>query len=181
MLRSLTLACATLFALPFVNAQTEEKVEENENINMTIGVGEEQMNVNMNVGTTTTTRTTTTTTTTTSEPPPAAEPTPVPEPAPVNDCVAMGGGDFGEAKQSIASKGFEESKLTVAKQILTHNCLSTAQVKEIMVLFGFEETKLDFAKFAYDRTSDPKNYYKLNDAFSFESSISELDEYIKNK
>lgn len=184
MLRTFLLTCATLVAIPFVQAQTDDKTEDNENVNITIGAGDKQMNVNMNVNTTTTTtHTTTTTTTTTTTDEPAPQPDPAPEPvAPAGSCAApMSPADFTEAKQSIQSKGFEESKMTVAKQVADNNCLSVAQVKEMMGLFGFEQSKLDFAKYAYDHTFDRKNYYKLNDAFGFESSISELDEYIKTK
>ena len=60
-------------------------------------------------------------------------------------------------------------------------CFSAAQVKAMMGLFSFEESKLDFAKFAYDRTHDIGNYYKVNDAFSFESSIEELNEHIQSR
>ena len=52
------------------------------------------------------------------------------------------------------------------------------QVKEIMLLFDFESTRLEFAKEAYSYTYDLDNYYILNDAFDFESSISELNEFI---
>jgi hypothetical protein len=40
---------------------------------------------------------------------------------------------------------------------------------------------LDFAKFAYDHTYDIGNYYKVNDVFSFESSVDELDQYIRSR
>jgi hypothetical protein len=86
--------------------------------------------------------------------------------------------DFEQAKQSIRSKSFDESKLTIAKQIINTNCLLSSQVKEIMLLFSFEDTRLDLAKFAYGHTLDIGNYYKLNDAFTFESSIEELNRYI---
>ena len=89
--------------------------------------------------------------------------------------------DFDEAKKSIAAKNFEDSKLTVAKQVAGANCLFATQVKEIMQLFNFEDSKLDFAKFAYDHVYDINNYYKLNDAFSFESTIEELNQYINSK
>ena len=56
-----------------------------------------------------------------------------------------------------------------------------SQVKEVMGLFSFEESKLEFAKFAYDRTTDKNNYYIVNDAFDFEASIEALDNYIKSK
>jgi len=50
-----------------------------------------------------------------------------------------------------------------------------------MNTFSFEDTKLEFAKYAYERTYDIGNYYKLNDAFSFESSIEELNEYTQGR
>ncbi len=86
--------------------------------------------------------------------------------------------NFVNVKQSIASKSFENTKLTIAKQVLNNNCLLTSQVKEILRLFDFENTKLEFAKYAYGYTYDLNNYYMLNDAFEFEHSITELNDYI---
>lgn len=91
----------------------------------------------------------------------------------------MSPADFADAKSSINSKSFEDSKLTIAKQIIQSNCLLSSQVKEIMLLFSFEDTRLTFAKFAYAYTLDLRNYYKLNDAFTFESSIDELNQFIE--
>lgn len=89
-------------------------------------------------------------------------------------------GDFNTMKNSISSKSFEDSKLTTAKQVVKANCLSSAQVKDILELFSFEQTKLDFAKLAYLNTWDKRNYYIVNDAFTFESTIEELSEYINS-
>lgn len=89
----------------------------------------------------------------------------------------MGASDFESAKNSIASKGFDESRLTIAKQIIGSNCLLCSQIKELMALMSFEATKLDLAKFSWHHNLDRGNYYKLNDAFSFESTIEELSKY----
>ena len=88
--------------------------------------------------------------------------------------------DFNEAKQSVTSKTFEDSKLQIAKQIAKANCLLASQVKQIMKLFDYEESKLDFAKYAYNYTYDLNNYYKVNDAFEYELTIEELNEYIES-
>ncbi|HLO90490.1 MAG: DUF4476 domain-containing protein [Chloroflexota bacterium] len=87
--------------------------------------------------------------------------------------------EFASVKQSIASKSFDDTRLTIAKQVIASNCLLSSQVKEIMLLFTFEDTRLDLAKYAYGYTYDIGNFYKLNDAFTFESSIEELNEYIQ--
>ena len=89
--------------------------------------------------------------------------------------------DFNDAKKSISSKSLDDSKLAIAKQVTSANCLLTTQVKDIMILFSFEETKLQYAKYAYQYTFDLGNFYKVNDAFKFEMSINELDEFISSK
>ena len=173
---------------------TTQSTGTNENVNMNLGIN--GVGVNMTMGftdpamgsSTTTTTTTTHTTTMTTE---TDEPvnTSVSDPVyrmpgysgPIGCPMPMSDGEFTEAKASIESKGFEESKMTLARQIGDGHCFSTAQVKGIMGLFGFEETKLEFAKYAYDHTHDIGNYYKVNDAFGFESSIDELNKYIKGR
>lgn len=166
-----------------------------ENVTMSFGVN--GMGINMNVGvsegmggaqSTTTTRTVTTTTSTTNvvrdEPVAAAPATVYRMPGysgPIGCAMPMSDGEFNDLKGSIASKSFEDSKMTLAKQVARDRCFSAAQVKALMGLFSFEESKLDLAKFAYDRTHDIGNYYKVNDAFSFESSIEELNEHIQSR
>ncbi|TND01737.1 MAG: hypothetical protein FD123_4223 [Bacteroidetes bacterium] len=154
-------------------------------VNMGVNVNGTGINVSvtgtgMGTGTTTTTQQTTTTTTTGGSS--TVVNTGGGAATPQNGCMyPMSSSDFAKAKTSVQSKSFEDSKLTVAKQIMNSNCLSTSQVKDIMGLFSFEETKLDWAKFAYKKTTDPNNYFQLNDGFTFESSITELDNYIKSQ
>jgi hypothetical protein len=109
---------------------------------------------------------------------------PVSSPVPQhgNDCYdTMKDSDFKKAKQSISTKSFTEAQMTVAKQVTRNNCLSVEQVKEIAEIFSFEGSKLEYVKFAYPFTFDKKNYYLINDIFSFSSSISELNEFIESQ
>jgi hypothetical protein len=172
-------------------ATTGEKVNVNMNVggvNMGINMNVEGMDMEVEESSSTTVTTTTTTKTSPAQP---TKPAPAPAPAPRQEVVvvektigcgkAMDAASFNTAKSSISSKGFDETRLTVAKQVAKSNCLSTSQIKEIMGIFGFEETKLDFAKYAYDYCTDQGNYYLINDAFSFESTIDELNQYIESK
>jgi hypothetical protein len=86
--------------------------------------------------------------------------------------------DFCNLKNSITGKAFESSRMAVAKQAIASNYMSSAQITELVELMTFETSKLDLAKFAYRFTIDKNNYYLVNDAFSFESSIRELAGYI---
>lgn len=161
---------------------------DNVNVNVGFNVNDAGGGFNMNVsgGTTQTTSQTTTTTvthsTTSTPPPPAPAPAYLPGYNGPYGCPApMAPQDFAALKQTISSKSFEDSKMTIAKQVLKNNCLFTSQVKELMGLFTFEETKLDFAKYAYSYTYDIGNYFKVNDMFTFESSIDDLNNYINSR
>ncbi|MGE0567550.1 MAG: DUF4476 domain-containing protein, partial [Bacteroidia bacterium] len=85
---------------------------------------------------------------------------------------------FSELKKSMTTKNFEDAKMKIVKQALDRNCMLSSQVKELMLEFKFDDARLDLAKYAYKHTYDLSNYYKLNDAFKFESSIDELDAFI---
>ncbi len=88
--------------------------------------------------------------------------------------------DFSAALKTIADASFDESKLSTSKSIVSSNCLTSAQVVQVCEVFGFEETKLAFAKYAYKYVTDPSNYFKVNNVFSFSSSKDELNDYIMN-
>lgn len=167
---------------------------DNVNINMGVNVNGSGGSININAsgldgmdGATTATTTTTTHTVVTSSSSSAG--TVVSEAPPtvvyvngyngrVGCPVPMSPGDFNGMKETIQSKDFENTKLTIAKQVLQNNCLTSAQVGELLRLFDFENTRLDYAKYAYAHTYDVGNYYKVNDAFEFESSVDELNKYI---
>lgn len=99
---------------------------------------------------------------------------------PVGCPVPMNEQDFSNVRATINSKTFEDSKLTVARQVVNSNCLFSSQVRDIMTMFTFEDTRLELAKSAYGHTYDIGNYYMVNDAFQFESSIDELQQHINN-
>lgn len=97
------------------------------------------------------------------------------------DCGPMEPNLFQSAINSLKNSGFEDTKLSQAKEITQSNCLSASQIKAICETFNFESTRLDYAKFAYPYCFDKNNYWQINDAFDFESSISELNDYIRNR
>ncbi len=86
--------------------------------------------------------------------------------------------DLPRLQNSIRRAGFESDKLKIARQAVSSHRVKANQVYRIMTMFSFESNKLKFAKFAYKHCIDKRNYYLVNDAFSFSSSIRELDNYI---
>jgi len=91
---------------------------------------------------------------------------------------AMTDAGFNDLVTSIKAKSFEDAKVKVAKQAVSSNCVNTSQVRKLMDLFSFEETKLDITKYCYGYTIDKNNYFKVNDGFTFDSSVDNLNDYI---
>lgn len=144
---------------------------DNVNVGVNIGGVSIGMDVNVNNGISTTTTTTQTTTAGVSSGVVVVD----------EGCYAMRPSDFNQALTSIEEKTFSDSKLTLAKQVVKSNCLTAGQIKRILTLFDFESTKLEFAKFAFTFCYNPENYWKINDAFDYESSIEELNQFIENR
>lgn len=93
---------------------------------------------------------------------------------------AMHPQDFAQALDQIRYQSFDESRLSVARQVASNNALKSRQVMRIMRQFSFESTRLKFAKFAYRTRAvvDVQNYHVVNQAFSFSSSVRKLDQFI---
>lgn len=82
--------------------------------------------------------------------------------------------------RTIDEKSFNSSKVEIVKTALIHHRVSSRQVLEIARRLTFESAKLDIAKYAYNRTIDPENYFLVNSAFYFASSSEELGRYIRS-
>lgn len=90
--------------------------------------------------------------------------------------------DFAKVKSAIESKDFEDTKISTAKQVIkAKGCFSSEQIKELMMTFDFEDSRLEIAKYAYDFCSDRDNYFVLHDAFDFDSSTEELNEFLEQR
>lgn len=82
--------------------------------------------------------------------------------------------EFSDVKDQIRKEWFENNRLISVKFIIDKNNFTTRQVKDLMLLFTFENNRLEVAKYAYCKTMDQKNYYQLMDVLSFSSSKEEL-------
>lgn len=94
---------------------------------------------------------------------------------------AIAATDFDNLRKAIKEADFDDTRLVIAKQGMKNRSFSTAQIQALLEVIGFESSKLDLAKFAYDYTYDHSNYYQLYSAFKFSTSTDELAKYIANK
>lgn len=98
---------------------------------------------------------------------------------PISGAVqAMTMRDFQTAKNEIIAFSSDNDRLVEAKKILINNFLTTAQIKEVMNLFIFEDIRLKFAKDAYQKTFDPQNYATVKAVLVNPSSKQYLQQYI---
>ena len=95
--------------------------------------------------------------------------------------IPMNNRDFSSAFETVKNLGFDDTRLKTAKQIVSNNCMNTNQISQICGIFGFESSKLDFAKFAFEFCVEPRNYFKINNVFEFSSSVDQLNNYIQNR
>ena len=86
--------------------------------------------------------------------------------------------EFKDVLKSIEKEWLESNKLKSASQVVKTNNVTTAQVEQILLMFSFENNRLELAKQAYASTVDKRNYSRLFDVFSFNSSKVELERYI---
>jgi len=152
-------------------------------VNANVGVGGVGMNVTVYDGTGTINGSTTTTTTTTysSTSTTGGTTTYNDNTNYNNNCIyGMSNTDLNAAKNSLNSSSFDDTKASTFKQIVSSKCIIASQVKELLQVFSFEETKLEMAKYAYSYVADPSNYYTINDIFTFDSSKEELSDYVTN-
>lgn len=99
--------------------------------------------------------------------------------APASYGRGMSNSEFSRVLQSIDKEWLEGNKLKSATQVVRNNQLTSAQVKQLVQLFGFENNKLELAKQAYANTVDKRNYDIIFDVFSFSTSRTELERFIR--
>ncbi|MCH2046062.1 MAG: DUF4476 domain-containing protein, partial [Saprospiraceae bacterium] len=93
-------------------------------------------------------------------------------------CYPMDDIEYNNIIAQIEEETFSSDQIETAKQISKVKCLNAMQIKGILMLFDHDSDRLEYATFAYPYCSDPDNYYQLNPAFSFDSTVKELKEAI---
>jgi len=96
-----------------------------------------------------------------------------------NSNGAMDDDTYNGIVNTIRNEPTDNSKMSMAKTFITQSNLTATQVLGLVKLFSFESNRLSFSKWAYSKTMDKKNYFKVYDGLTFSSSKKDLSEYIK--
>ncbi|QLH44425.1 MAG: DUF4476 domain-containing protein [Bacteroidota bacterium] len=93
----------------------------------------------------------------------------------------MSTGRFQSLIDRIRKASFETSKVSTANTGIRNNKITVQQLIGILGEFSFESTKLEFAKSAYAKIADQRNFYLVNDVFTFQSSKDEINDFIQRQ
>lgn len=92
----------------------------------------------------------------------------------------MNNQDFGRFMTSLRKESFDDNKTRKISTAARNNYFTAQQIVDVIKTLSFEENKLQLAKELYRVCVDQRNYYLVNDVFSFSSSKQKLNEYISN-
>lgn len=101
-------------------------------------------------------------------------------PPPVITCN-VSSTEFKGMIKNIDNTNFSDKQLAIVKNLNTHHCFTTAQVKTIINQFSFPANKLDAAEILYEKCLDKEKYYTLKEEFAFPSYQEQFEQIIKKK
>lgn len=86
---------------------------------------------------------------------------------------------FAAFKDAVVKERFDNSRVTIAKQVIDQNFFTTDQVKQLLQIFSTDSYKLDLAKYVYKNTVNKQDYFMLYEVLTFSSSKEDLANYIR--
>ena len=86
--------------------------------------------------------------------------------------------DFHHLVHEMRSKWFESGKKHVMEHAMHEYHLSSSQIRELLYLLDYENSRLQMAKKGYEHTCDKANYFIVFDVFYFDSSVRALSKFM---
>ena len=90
-------------------------------------------------------------------------------------------GELSQIINAAENQNFSSSQVSVMKQGVRNHCVTTNQVLRLVEVFSRDNDRLEMAKFCYEFTVDPQNYFQLNNAFTFSSTTREFDNWLNGR
>ena len=88
--------------------------------------------------------------------------------------------DFFASQRVMERERFDDARLLYAKRLADENWLSAEQVKTLARFFSFDNSRMDFVKYAYSKTIDKNNFSVVCNAFDSNYSKDQLMSFIRN-
>jgi hypothetical protein len=97
--------------------------------------------------------------------------------------VPMTNANFTKLLQTVKAKWSQSSKVSAIKSSIATkaNYFSTDQVGELLLLVSSEANRLELAKLAYPKVTDPLNYYDVADLFNTQANKDNITAFVQSK
>ena len=89
---------------------------------------------------------------------------------------------FADLIKALRAEVMDDTRKALARQMLSGRPrFLSRQIRDLVKLFTFDDTRLEIAKYAYDAVLDSENYYLVNQAFTFNDRKEDLARYIESR
>ncbi len=78
----------------------------------------------------------------------------------------------------VKAKVTDIDKMKLVQTKLARETYTTAQVREMLPWFNFEESRLEFAKWAYNNAIDKNNYHDIVNDLDYEASVKDFESFL---
>lgn len=89
--------------------------------------------------------------------------------------------DFNNFLNTIRKQSFEKDKDQQIRTYMKNAFMTTAQIKQVIKLLTYDSSRLELAKFLFNRCIDKQNYFEIANELQFSSSKLELNDYVKSQ
>jgi hypothetical protein len=101
--------------------------------------------------------------------------------APPSRPAAASAEDFAAFLKTLKGQSFDDGKAAFVENYGRSRSFSSAQVRDMLKEFSFDDGRSKAALALYSRVTDPENFYQALEAFSFDSNRKALQEKLKGK
>ncbi|TPG64410.1 DUF4476 domain-containing protein [Hymenobacter nivis] len=98
-------------------------------------------------------------------------------PAPGGNYLApMSPRDAADLAQAMSRYPFDEQRLGIAHQALERSSLRASELASLVHTLSFDKSQKELAIFGYNHLADPQNFYRVYQAFTFATSVREVQQ-----
>jgi hypothetical protein len=95
--------------------------------------------------------------------------------------VALSADEFAKFLKGVHANAFDTGKLPFVEDYAKTRWFSSAQVRDVLKDFAFDDGRVKAAVVLHPRLTDPENFFTVLDVFAFDSSRKALREKLKLK
>ena len=85
------------------------------------------------------------------------------------------------AKQMVKDQQYDSDRLRIAKSAVEDLPLRCVDVLDLLNMLEYESSRLELAKYCYDKVEDKENFSVIYEGFKYDSSLRHLEDFMYNR